>query len=291
MASKYYAVKVGRSPGVYSTWNECKKMVDGFPGAVYKSFTNKEEAEKFVAQKEDDKFIIDQNHVEAYVDGSFDKSLAFYSYGCVIKYRNEVYELSGVDNDSVMLCMNNVAGELLGSISAISWAMNKGARSICIYHDYEGIAKWANDEWKANKDGTINYKKFIEMARKKIHIAFEKVPAHSGVEFNERADKLAKNALFSRERNVKKSIEEELFNETMASKLSGSRFVLGNYSINHDLLKEYIIKCYEYKNGSNHAIIQDVGYEFNLNQYKLFYSINLDKSKTYEGEINLQFLR
>ena len=38
MASKYYAVKKGKVPGIYLNWNDCKAMVDGYPGAVYKSF-------------------------------------------------------------------------------------------------------------------------------------------------------------------------------------------------------------------------------------------------------------
>ena len=38
MAKKYYAVKVGKTTGIYETWEECKANVDGFPGALYKSF-------------------------------------------------------------------------------------------------------------------------------------------------------------------------------------------------------------------------------------------------------------
>ena len=44
MASKFYAVKKGKIPGIYNSWDDCKKMVDGFPGAVYKSFKTLEEA-------------------------------------------------------------------------------------------------------------------------------------------------------------------------------------------------------------------------------------------------------
>ena len=47
MPGKYYAVKKGRKPGVYQSWAECKAMVDGFPGAVYKSFKTREEAVAF----------------------------------------------------------------------------------------------------------------------------------------------------------------------------------------------------------------------------------------------------
>lgn len=37
---KFYAVKTGRKPGVYRTWDEAKKQVDGFSNAEYKSFEN-----------------------------------------------------------------------------------------------------------------------------------------------------------------------------------------------------------------------------------------------------------
>lgn len=36
--SKFYVVWEGVTPGVYSSWNECKKQVEGFEGAKYKSF-------------------------------------------------------------------------------------------------------------------------------------------------------------------------------------------------------------------------------------------------------------
>ena len=48
MAGKYYAVRVGRTPGIYYNWNDCKAMVDGFPGAVYKSFKTMAEADSFM---------------------------------------------------------------------------------------------------------------------------------------------------------------------------------------------------------------------------------------------------
>lgn len=35
---KIYAVKKGRTPGIYRTWDEAKAQVDGFSGAEYKSF-------------------------------------------------------------------------------------------------------------------------------------------------------------------------------------------------------------------------------------------------------------
>lgn len=45
MASKFYVVWSGRETGIFTDWNTCKKHVDGFAGARYKSFLTREEAE------------------------------------------------------------------------------------------------------------------------------------------------------------------------------------------------------------------------------------------------------
>ena len=45
---KYYAVKEGRTPGVYTTWTDCEAQVKGYPGADYKKFNNEEDARLFV---------------------------------------------------------------------------------------------------------------------------------------------------------------------------------------------------------------------------------------------------
>lgn len=42
---KYYVVWKGRKPGIYMDWATCKKMVDGFEGASFKSFSSLIEAE------------------------------------------------------------------------------------------------------------------------------------------------------------------------------------------------------------------------------------------------------
>ncbi|TVZ56523.1 ribonuclease HI [Lutibacter sp. Hel_I_33_5] len=42
---KFYVVWKGRKKGVFTSWNDCKKQIDGFEGAQYKSFINKKEAE------------------------------------------------------------------------------------------------------------------------------------------------------------------------------------------------------------------------------------------------------
>lgn len=43
---KYYVVWQGKKTGVFNSWKICKEQINGFEGAQYKSFINKEEAEK-----------------------------------------------------------------------------------------------------------------------------------------------------------------------------------------------------------------------------------------------------
>lgn len=47
--TKYYAVQVGLKTGVFTSWGECQQYITGFPGAKYKSFLSREDAQAFVA--------------------------------------------------------------------------------------------------------------------------------------------------------------------------------------------------------------------------------------------------
>lgn len=46
--AKFYAVRRGRSPGVYNSWPDCYKQVHGFSGCEHKSFLTFREAERYV---------------------------------------------------------------------------------------------------------------------------------------------------------------------------------------------------------------------------------------------------
>ena len=133
--------------------------------------------------------------VIAYVDGSYDVATGYYASGAVILTGDEKVELSKLYTDEAGGKLRNVAGEIKGAELAIEYCREHGIDSVTIYHDYMGVGKWADDEWKANLEMTRAYKAYIRKARQSMSIRFIKVKGHSGDRYNDLADALAKAAL------------------------------------------------------------------------------------------------
>lgn len=194
MAKKFYAVRKGYKNGIYETWDECKAQVIGFSGAVYKSFPSLNEAEAYMNNE-----VANGNNVTAeavaYVDGSYDLKTKRFSCGVVMFHEGDEHHLSESFDDAELAEMRNVAGEIKGSEKAMQFCLERDIKSLNIYHDYEGVAKWCTGEWQAKKIGTKAYKTFYNLASEKMQIQFIKVKGHSGDKYNELADQLAKKAL------------------------------------------------------------------------------------------------
>ncbi len=196
MAKKYYAVRVGKTPGIYLTWDDCKAMVDGYPGAKYKSFGSIAEAEAFLQGEYVTKESKEKTDVAyAFVDGSYNIATGVYGYGGFLVSDGEKHILQGAGNEDEMASMRNVAGEILGSMAAVEKALELGLKELVIYYDYMGIEMWATGDWKRNKTGTVAYYEFMQKVKGQISITFQKVKGHSGIEGNEEADQLAKDAV------------------------------------------------------------------------------------------------
>ncbi|MCF6464609.1 ribonuclease H1 domain-containing protein [Clostridium sp. Cult2] len=200
MVKYYYAVKEGREKGIYETWDECQAQVKGYSKAIYKKFSNYEEAMDFIksnekTSREKEIMKLKENEMVAYVDGSFDVDNKYYSFGAVIFTSDGKQTYSKKENDINLIDMRNVAGEIRGSIFAMEEALKSGKEILYLYYDYMGIEKWALGEWKTNKYGTKEYKKYYDSIKKRLKVVFIKIKAHSGEKYNEEADRLAKEAL------------------------------------------------------------------------------------------------
>ena len=201
--NKFYAVKVGRQVGIFTTWDQCKAQVQGYSGAVYKSFTTMAEAQGYLdgasTQHTEATVSVDKlsvGEMVAYVDGSFLLEESRYSFGAVIFYDGQEYRFNGSDNDAELADMRNVAGEIMGAMYAFSFALEQNAKVLHVYHDYEGVAKWCTGDWQAKKAGTQSYRaNYLDAVGQGLDIRFHKVKGHAGDVYNELADQLAKEAL------------------------------------------------------------------------------------------------
>ncbi|MBP3300907.1 MAG: ribonuclease H family protein [Clostridia bacterium] len=212
---KFYAVRVGLVPGVYRTWEECQPLIHGFEGAVFKSFPTEEEAQAFLEgetapeeaeekkpkrtrkKKQDDApYSVPPETLVAFVDGSFDVKTGRYGFGCVLLTPDgqELTE-NGAGDHPEAVTARNVAGELRATLVALRRAEEMGYRSVRICHDYTGIAAWYRGEWRANSFVAREYVAATEAYRGVLQVSFEKIAAHTGVKYNEMADRLAKQAI------------------------------------------------------------------------------------------------
>ena len=213
-AKKIYAVKKGHKTGLFESWEECKAAVDGFSGAEYKGFKERNEAWEYLgisseanksektaeldkAQKE---VPADKESLIAYVDGSYEHSLLKYAFGCVFLLPDgRVLTENGSGNNPDSAKLRNVTGEMLGAMFAVRWAIKNGFRKIEIRYYYEGVEKWVTGAWKSKTELTGKYAMAMRSWSSKIQITFTKVAAHTNVFYNEMADQLAKAALVEKE--------------------------------------------------------------------------------------------
>ena len=198
--TKYYAVRQGRKPGIYETWPACQDQVKGFKNAQFKSFKTREEAQAFLDQEGPKEEVLsdplDPDTMVAYVDGSYRAEDASYSFGVVCYFQDQEVEWSGRYRADEASSMRNVAGEICGAMEAMKFAQKKGMRKLILHYDYAGICHWALGDWKRNKVQTQAYHDFYQGCKDKLQVEFVKVEAHTGVQGNERADTLAKEADF-----------------------------------------------------------------------------------------------
>lgn len=131
-----------------------------------------------------------------YVDGSFQPELAKYAFGCVFLPEDGGIRIAyGNGSEPDSLKQRNVAGEMLGAMYAVRVAMASGYAAVTLCYDYEGVEKWVTGAWRSKTDLTRKYAEAMRRWGESIHITFRKVAAHTNVEYNELADKIAKKGL------------------------------------------------------------------------------------------------
>lgn len=213
---KFYAVRRGRQVGVYSNWKACREQVNGYPGAQYKAFSNREEAEAFIhspelLQSTPPRFLnqpephkAKDHHVNIWVDGACIKQsdgTRLLGWAFLVQANHEeLHRDRGHDIPAEAHQHWNVAGEIMAVLKAVSWCLSQQITEITIHHDYEGLASWATGQWQARTTFTRAYRDTLRRAGLTIH--WQKVKAHSGEPGNEVVDKLAREAALQQKKGM-----------------------------------------------------------------------------------------
>jgi ribonuclease HI len=200
---KFYGVRKGRMTGIFENWEACRAQVYHFPGAVYKGFSTREEAEAFLSPSQTSQSAPTgksqkptSSIIEIWVDGSCfpqaNGSLRL-GWGLLVKKNGqEIHRDKGNDIPRTAIVHRNVAGEILAILKAIQWCQSQGITELTIYYDYQGLESWATGDWRAKLPFTQAYAQAVKESGVTIH--WVKVKAHSGNPENDIVDQLAKEA-------------------------------------------------------------------------------------------------
>jgi ribonuclease HI len=143
--NKYYVVWKGHQPGLYKTWNECKAMIDGYPGARYKGFESYEEAREALRNGQSPEISSGKSTATkksgAYIRESLSVDAACSGNPGVMEYRG-VYVASGEVwfHQKYELGTNNI-GEFLALVHGLA-EINKRGLNIPIYTDSMTALSW-----------------------------------------------------------------------------------------------------------------------------------------------------
>jgi len=149
----FYTVWNGVVPGVYKTWAECKAQVEGYEGAIYKSFPTLEEAEKAFNEspwlhvgKNAEKKKIDINSISEIIKDSLSVDAACSGNPGLMEYRG-VYVKTGEEvfrQGPYEYGTNNI-GEFLALVHGLALLKQKGY-NIPVYSDSRNAIKWVKEK-------------------------------------------------------------------------------------------------------------------------------------------------
>jgi ribonuclease HI len=175
---KFYVVWQGRKTGVFTSWNVCKRQIDGFESAQYKSFANLEEAEIAFKKSYDDykgkntktvtlssvekekygKPILESISVDAACAGNPGKM----EYKGVFTHNKKQLFLMGPFQKGT----NNI-GEFLALVHGIALLKSKNKEDIPIYSDSKIAMSWVKQKrCKTNMHFDASNKDLLDLIKR-----------------------------------------------------------------------------------------------------------------------------
>ncbi|MCX7954548.1 MAG: ribonuclease H family protein [Bacteroidales bacterium] len=153
---KYYVVWEGKNPGIYETWDECKKQIEGYKGAKYKSFKTLDQAkEAFCNPHLANSKPLDYPLYGICVDASYSTKTKEMEYrGILLHEKNKLlFSQGGYKNAT-----NNI-GEFIAIVHALALC-KKNNWNYPIYSDSKTAISWVNKK-KVNTKLKLNEENHI----------------------------------------------------------------------------------------------------------------------------------
>ncbi|XP_049849374.1 ribonuclease H-like isoform X2 [Schistocerca gregaria] len=207
---KFYVVKVGRNPGIYRSWEECSSQVNGYSGAVYKSFKSKSEAYSWYSEKDSlsNRYTRSvfrptdsSNCLVAYTDGACTMNGRRGSRAGIGVYFPNGYKTIS-EGLPASFKQTNQQAELYAAIRAVEEAPSDQPLDIRTDSMYvvngmnSWIKNWKRKNWNVPVDNIELFKRLDRgVSNRKNMTTFTYVKGHTGIQGNEIADRLAVNGI------------------------------------------------------------------------------------------------
>ena len=192
--SKFYAVRIGRIPGIYLTWDECQLQTNKFPGSQFKSFPSRAEAEQFIAGVAAKPALVEAN-LKPYLlrfDGGAVPNPGKAGCGAVLyqlqegKYVEVAVEMVHFDHAT-----NNFA-EYNGLILGLQLVLAQQVNDLQVEGDSMLVISQMNGDWRVDHQNIIPlHARAKQLAAQIKNIQFRHIPRAQ----NSRADQLANQAI------------------------------------------------------------------------------------------------
>lgn len=224
---QFYVVVHGRQPGIYTEWsgdNGASKQVEGFTGAIYKGFFNKEDALQWLREFseetlktyapnlldlvdystpvqviDEDIELLKEDKVVIHTDGCAMGNPGAGGFAVILRYKDKQKEISGGFQETT-----NNRMELMACIEGLRALKQKSSVIVLSDSKYlvdsisnKWIYKWRNDKWIKSKNKKVPnadlWKILLELIEQH-EIKFRWIRGHNIDKNNQRCDFLAREA-------------------------------------------------------------------------------------------------
>ena len=179
---KYYVVWSGRQTGVFADWEECKAQVDGYEGALYKSFPTEQAATAAFESELDSRAQIDNNKPHSQnaqslpivpslcVDAACSGNPGQMEYRGVYLldiHQNGERETQEFFHRGLFRDATNNIGEFLALVHALALLHKQGNTTLTIYSDSRTAIAWVrNKNAKTKLQPTSNNQQLFHIIKK-----------------------------------------------------------------------------------------------------------------------------